>query len=325
LKALFNTYPVAFHTPGGGEIQLLRTKEALMRLGIDVELYDQWKPKIPDADVVHYFSVFGGSSVFCNFVKDQGKPLAISSVLYPHKNVERYPMGEIRHLLSIADIVLPNSIHEGELLSRVFDLPISKFRPVYNGVDGIFLSDPGFDGSLFRKAFSIDGPFLLSVANIEERKNQIALARALSKTDFQLILFGNIRDQAYYEEMHRVSNGKIRFLGYLPNHSELLRSAYLACDAFLLPSLLETPGLAALEAAAMGAKVVVTSVGSTQEYFENLVHYVDPEDETSFLPAIESALNTPATGALKNHIRSRFTWENAARQTLAAYREILGS
>ena len=275
--------------------------------------------------MVHYFSVFGGSSVFCNFVKDQGKPLAISSVLYPHKNLDRYPMGEIRHLLSIADVVLPNSIHEGELLSKVFDLPISKFRPVYNGVDKIFLSDPDFNGSLFREKFSVDGPFLLSVANIEERKNQIALARALAKTDFQLILFGNIRSQPYFDEMNRVSNGKIRYLGYLPNHSELLRSAYLACEAFLLPSFLETPGLAALEAAAMGAKVVVTSVGSTREYFENLVHYVDPEDESSILPAIDSALNAPASSALKKHVRSRFTWENAAKQTLSAYREILGS
>ncbi len=324
MKVLFNTYPIAFDTPGGGEIQLLRTRDALMRLGVDVELFNLWQPSIRTSDVVHYFSVFGGSSVFCNFVKDLGKPLAISSVLYPHKNLERYPMGEIRHLLSIADVVLPNSIHEGELLSKVFDLPVTKFCPVYNGVDSVFLSDPDFDGSLFRKKFDINGPFLLSVANIEERKNQIALARALSNTDFQLILFGNIRNQAYFEEMHRVSNGKIRYLGYLPNHSEILRSAYLACEAFLLPSLLETPGLAALEAAAMGAKVVVTSVGSTREYFENMVHYVDPDDESSILPAIHSALNSPVTSVLKDHVRSRFTWENAAHQTISAYRKILG-
>ncbi len=323
MKALFNTYPVAFDTPGGGEIQLLKTKSALEELGVEVSLFDTWHPKIREADVVHYFSVFGGSSVFCNFVKDRKKPLAISSVLYPHKNLERYPMGEIKHLLSIADVILPNSGHEGDLLSSVFDIPRTKFVPVYNGVDQVFLSDPAFDGSLFRKTYGIDGPFLLSVANIEERKNQIALARSMAGTDLTLVLFGNVRSQEYFDEMIRVSNGKIRYLGYLPNHSELLRSAYLAAEAFILPSLLETPGLAALEAGAMGAKVIVTSVGSTREYFEDLAHYVDPEDESTFLPTIHRALSTSKSTLLRDHIRNKFTWAHAAKQTLAAYQRIV--
>lgn len=322
MNILFNTYPIAFHTPGGGEIQLLKTKAALESLGEQLVLFDQWAPQIRQADVVHYFSVFGGSSVFCNFIKEQEKPLAISSILYPHKNLERYPMAEITHLLNISDIILPNSFHEGELLARVCGVPIEKFHPVYNGVDKVFQIDPAFDGRLFRQHFSIEEPFLLSVANVEHRKNQIALARALSKTDHVLVLFGNIRDQSYYDEMMKVSNGKIRYLGYLPNDSELLRSAYLACEVFLLPSLLETPGLAALEAAAMGAKVVITSVGSTREYFGNLVNYIDPEDESTILPAINAALEEQKSDDLKNHVRAHFTWDNAAKQTLDAYQKI---
>lgn len=323
MKILFNTYPIAFDTPGGGEIQLLKTKAALGRIGHDVMLFDPWVPQLREADVVHYFSVYGGSSVFCDFVKAKKKPLAISSVLYPHKQIDQYPMAEIRHLLRICDIVLPNSRAEAELLADVCDVPIEKFHPVYNGVDEIFLSDPDFDGALFCEHFNVHDPFLLSVGNIEQRKNQVALARALASTDYMLVLLGHIRDQTYFEEMIKVSNGRIRYLGHVPNDSPLLRSAYLACDAFLLPSLLETPGLAALEAAAMGAKVVVTSVGSTREYFGDLVQYIDPEDESTFVPAIDSAVEEKQTTHLKSHVRAQFTWRNAAMQTSSAYQKLL--
>jgi glycosyltransferase involved in cell wall biosynthesis len=321
MNILFNTYPIAFHTPGGGEIQLMQTKTSLERLGENVMLFDTWAPQIDKSDVVHHFSVYGGSSVFCNFIKSNRKPLAVSSILYPHKDIDRYPMTEINHILQNCDIVLPNSFHEGELISRVCNVPIEKFYPVYNGVDELFISKPDFDGLYFREYFGVMEPFLLCVANIEHRKNQLALARSLSKTN--LVLLGNIRDQTYFDEMIRVSNGKIRYLGYLPNDSKLLRSAYLACEAFVLPSLLETPGLAALEAAAMGAKVVITSVGSTREYFGEYVNYRDPEDEESFLPAINASLEESKSTNLQSYVKSNFSWNRAAISSLEAYKKII--
>ncbi len=322
MKILFNTYPIAFDTPGGGEIQLLKTKVALELLGQRVELYDQWNPQLTSFQIAHYFSVFGGSSIFCNFVKNKKIPLAISSVLFPHKNTEQYPMAEISNLLKMCDVILPNSIMEAQLLADVFDVPIEKFSHVYNGVDDIFLEEPEISPEIFRSHFGIQEKFLLNVANIESRKNQLMLSRALAKTDYTLVIFGNIRDHHYYKQMQLESNGKIKYLGYLPNHSPLLRSAYSACELFVLPSLLETPGLAALEAAAVGAKVAVTGVGSTKEYFQDFVEYFDPEDEHSFLATIEKALSAPRSLSLKKHIARNFTWHKAGLQTLAAYRKV---
>ena len=75
MRVLFNTYPVAFDCPGGGEIQLLESKKALERVGLEVLLYNFWHPRFDDVDLVHYFSVQGGSMNFCSHVKRRGLPL----------------------------------------------------------------------------------------------------------------------------------------------------------------------------------------------------------------------------------------------------------
>ena len=69
MRVLFNTYPVAFDCPGGGEMQLLKCKQALESLGVEVLLFDPWRPQFEQVDVVHYFSVQGGSMNFCDYVK----------------------------------------------------------------------------------------------------------------------------------------------------------------------------------------------------------------------------------------------------------------
>lgn len=326
MKVLFNVYPIAFDCPGGGEIQLLKTREALQALGAEVRLYDQWNPQLGWPQVVHYFSVFGGSEVFCNYIKAKGLPLVISPILWPRGDTSGYPMDLIHYLLHRADLLFPNSKLEAEALADVFSVPIEKFHITYNGVDEIFLIEQQPDPSLFRNAFQIEGPFALCVGNIETRKNQIRLAEAAAALKLKTLLFGNIRDQNYFEDVMRLGKGYVEYRGYLPHHDPLLRSAYQACDVFVLPSTLETPGLAALEAAALGANIVVTQEGSTREYFGDDVVYVDPFSTESIRLALESALQNQADPdrreSLKKRIQGSFTWRHTAQACLSGYRKL---
>lgn len=328
-KILINTYPIAFDTPGGGEIQLLKTVEALKASLSTVDFYDQWKSSISGYDLVHYFSVFGGSSVFCGFVKNhKRKPLVISSVLWPAGDTSGYPMEEIRFLLNAADRVLPNSEAEADLLTRVFQIPREKFDVVYNGIDPIFLQEEQPAPSLFREKFNIKGPFVLNVGNIELRKNQIRLAEVCKKIGAQLVLVGHVRSDEYLKSV-LAANPETRYIGSLDHHSAELRSAFRACSVFALPSLLETPGLAALEAFALGAPLVVTSEGSTREYFGEMASYVNPleaEDIYQKLGALwekQVSENAKAPRTIRSEAR-RFSWANTAEQTLASYAKALG-
>lgn len=323
MRVLFNTYPVAFDCPGGGEIQLLRSQEALERAGVEVLRFDPWQPQFDRADVVHFFSVVGGSACFCDHVKRRGLPLVLSPVLWlTTENQRTMPLGEIGALLHLADRILPNSQAELDQLAAHFGLRPEKMTITYNAVDPMFASP--VDPDDFRRHFAITRPFVLNVANVEPRKNQLALARVALELGVDLVVLGHVREPTYLAACAAAGGPSWKYLGPVAHGGALLRAAYRACAAFVLPSLLETPGLAALEAALAGAAVVVTEVGSAREYFADLATYVNPLDPATIRQGIEAALARPADGRLRQWISERFTWDRTAQQLRAAYAEVLG-
>ncbi len=322
MRVLFNTYPVAFDCPGGGEIQLLKCKQSLEALGVDVVLFDPWRPQFDRVDLVHYFSVQGGSMNFCDYVKRIELPLVISPIVWlTHENRRRLPLGEIRDLLHRCDRILPNSRAECEQLAEAFDVDPERFTVVPNGVDPSF-GVPA-DPDAFRRKFDLEGPFLLNVANVEPRKNQRRLAQVAKRMDVDLVLLGHVRDQDYLRDCLADGGPRVRYVGPLDHADPLLKSAYRACQVFVLPSLLETPGLAALEAAAQGAKVVVTAEGATREYFGVLAEYADPTSTASLQRAIEKQWAASPGDLLRRRVLENFTWTHAGKALVDAYQRTL--
>jgi glycosyltransferase involved in cell wall biosynthesis len=324
MKIVFNTYPWAFDVPGGGEMQLMAYHRYLPMVGATPTLFDAWNPSLDDFDIVHYFSVVGGSVHFCGYVKRLGLPLVVSSSLWITKETrELYPVEEIRAQLALADIVVANADVEGDQLSQVLDLPREKFITVYNGVEDEFL-DPA-DPNLFRQREPGCESFLLTVGNIEPRKNQLSLVRALKRfQDLKLVLIGYVRDPVYADQCFREGKDQIVYLGPLPHSAALLRAAMAACDAFVIPSTLETPSLAALEAAAQGARVLINEVGSTREYFGDLATYLNPNDVDSIAEGIAKVLSSArSSDELRDKISSNFTWRRVLPSLTKAYGELL--
>ena len=323
MRVLFNTYPMAFHTPGGGEIQLLAYQEHLPNHGVEVTLFDQWNPRFLEHDLVHFFSCIGGSHHFCAFVRKIGLPLVISSSLWiTEETKSQFPADEIRHQLSLAERVVVNSDIECETLARVLDLPPDKFVTVYNGIDDVFFEP--CSPEIFRQSFGINERFVLNVGNIEPRKNQLRLIEAMKQfPDLRLVLIGHVRDPGYARECIRAGKDKATLLGPINHSSELLRSAYSACEAFVAPSLLETPGLAALEARAMGCRVVITKVGSTREYFGDSVHYVDPTNVESISHGLALAMEGPSGIDAGTFVREKHGWTAVTRKLCETYSKLL--
>jgi glycosyltransferase involved in cell wall biosynthesis len=317
LRVLFGTYPWAFETPGGGEIQLRKYAQYLPSHGIDVQLHDPWQRSLAGAAVFHFFSCLSGSVHFCSYVKKCGLPLVISSSLWVDEETRHlYPIDEIRAQLSLADVVVTNSEMESEQLAHALELPRERFVAVFNGFEQHFAAS---DPRPFREKFGVSGSFVLNVANIEPRKNQLGLVRALKGTGLPLVLIGSPRDRAYADQVLAEGGGEVTYLGALDHEDSHLASAYAGCVAFVLPSLLETPGLAALEAAAGGASVAITAGGSTREYFGDHVHYVDPNDLTSIRQGVECAIARGADPSLKSHVMPRFGWKTVTKELVRVY------
>ncbi|WP_117235679.1 glycosyltransferase [Vibrio maerlii] len=323
MKVLFATYPMAFHTPGGGEIQLLAYKKALEGKGVQVDLFNPWKPNFVEYDLVHFFSCVGGSIHFCNFIRNLGIPLVVTSSLWiTEETKELYPYEEISAQLNLSDSIITNSEMESDELSKVLNIEREKFHSVYNAVDELFFNK--VDGSLFRNEFDIEGKFVLNVANIEPRKNQLSLARAMqSFDDRKLVLIGHVRDHSYFDAVKaELAPEKIVHIDGIDHYSPLLRSAYDAADVFCLPSTLETPGLAALEAKALGTKGVITQEGSTKEYFGDSVVYCDPSNDYSIREAIKEATSNDDK-IVSSKADNLYSWDEAIEKLIITYEETI--
>lgn len=322
MKLLFNTYPMAFHTPGGGEVQLMQYRKHLLGHDVEVTLLDLWAPQFKSHDIVHFFSCMSGSLHFCSFVKSIGMPLLVSPNLWITEETKgNYPFDEIRLMFVLSDRVVCNSDAECDLLATVFNIEREKFVTVYNGIDRQFLvaTDPG----IFRSARGIEGPFVLNVANIEPRKNQLNMIRALkAHPELTLVLVGHIRDAEYAKRCIEEGGDQLKYLGPLAHDSDELRSAYTACSVFALPSTLETPGLAALEAFACGAPVVVTGEGCTREYFGDGARYVDHGDIAGIGNAIAESASRRKTFLPTMVASANYTWDKVVEHLVDVYGEV---
>jgi len=345
VRIAFFTYPSAFQNVGGGEIQLRKTREYLEKAGKRVDLFDPWKSRVEDYDVLHVFSSVGDCLGLARTAKSRGVKVVTSTVLWSdwrralhtdggtrekadlvlrHAMKVAFPYfpSARRSLLDLSDRLFPNSAAEKDQIAQLFAISPAKIRVVPNGVDPDF--DEGADPVLF-EGYSGEKGFLLSVGRIEPRKNQLNLIRAVKGLSGErLVLVGDpvTGYEDYFERCRREGEGFTRFVPMVPHGSALQKSAYAACKAFVLQGWFETPGLAALEAALCGARLAVTSGGSTREYFEDTAEYLDPSSPEDIRRALRAAIAAPAARATAR-VRARYTWDKVAAETYVGYEEAL--
>ncbi|MDD5194098.1 MAG: glycosyltransferase [Candidatus Omnitrophica bacterium] len=344
MKVAFFVYPAAFQTPGGGEVLLLKTKESLQTKGVSVKLFNQWEDKLKDFDILHVFSSVKDCLGLMEAAKNVGVKVALSPIYWStlKRSVHEYGtrpkklrmilqhMAKViapvlpssrRKIFQVVDVILPNSEAEAEQVSRLFAIDKKKMRVVFLGADERFRKA---DKKEFIDKYKVED-FILSVGRIEPRKNQLNLIKAARGLNKRIVFVGNpaIGYEGYYNACKKIAPENTLFIERLEHSSTLLASAYAACSVFVLQGWFETPGLVALEAALAGARLAVTSGGSTREYFKEYVEYFNPASPLSICRAIEKSLLREKTDDLREYIAKNFLWENVAQQNIRVYEELL--
>ncbi len=301
-------------------MQLLQSKAALELRGYTIGLYNMWNPQ-SEFSIFHQFSVASGLEEVFDTYKNSGKKMILSPILWANFQETSEAYRYIRSLLNSSDGILTNSNIESEQIAKDFSIPREKFFKTRNSIDSKFLVDGSAE--LFRKATGISSEFVLSVANIDQRKNTAALVRACKKLNLPLACIGHIRDRHYFDSFKKEYSA---FFHLGPSSDvEFLKSAYRACRVFALPSFCETPSIAALEAASQGAPIVITKEGSTTEYFGSSALYVDPRDDSSIEECIMHAWRNGPRSGVAAEIRRMYTWEKTAEEISAVYKNVLDS
>lgn len=259
--------------------------------------------------------------------------LKISYQLYAGWQRLHYPVSATwqiqRQLLKSAKVILPNSKAEAAQVLRDFRLGLDASRPSIRVVPNAVRldlfepkpeADTGFMSQLGVKEF------VLQVGRIAPEKNILGLIEVLFDDPIPIVFIGQA--SPYYSEyvkachVRAARRGRVHFIDQIPHVS--LPGIYAAATIHVLPSWRETPGLASLEAAASGCRVVSTSIGSAREYFGRYVLYCDPRDPGSIYRAISATMKLPPPAGLRRHVLDHYTWEIAAKATLEAYLLALG-
>ena len=112
MQIVFATYPWAYFTPGGGEIQIEKLYKYIKYKGIDIYKFDSWNPSY-ESNLYHFFSCMGGSIDFCNYLKSINKKLVLSTSLWITRDtIENYNIQQIKLQMLVADRIIVNSDKE---------------------------------------------------------------------------------------------------------------------------------------------------------------------------------------------------------------------
>lgn len=231
----------------------------------------------------------------------------------------------VREMADLADRLVLLSEREGARLARI-GARVEHARVVRNPVDAAFFA--GADPALFRRETGL-ADFVLCVARIEPRKNQLLLAHALRGSGVKLVLLGHSGHPDYRELVELHGGPDLVIMDRLPPNSPLLASALAAARVAVLPSWAEGAPLAALEAAAAGAALVLSDESGESEYFGRFARYIDPADPASIraavLEAFETRRDAAEIAAQQAHIATAFSWDRHREATEAVHAEALAA
>ena len=241
-----------------------------------------------------------------------------------------------RTVKSAARVITPSEFSKQRILSA-YRLDEAKVVVLPNGVSSEFrpisreISQRWVDAK-----FGLPRPFILTVGDLQPRKNHVALIRAFEKLvhahphlTHHLVIVGKEtwRASAVRAAAKRSSLAdRIHFTGFVSD--EGLRKLYGACDLFVYPSLYEGFGLPIVEAMACGRAVACSNTTAMPEVADSAAILFNPKSEDEMVLAMRDLLLNPELRQRMERLglqrAAMFSWESNAAKTLDLYYEVAG-
>jgi glycosyltransferase involved in cell wall biosynthesis len=201
-----------------------------------------------------------------------------------YKTFEKTPIRTLfnirKRILDSANLILCGCEEEKNELTECFGTEATKIIVNHLGINNLLLDlDKTVTEELFYNKYGIKDFVIFAAAEINKRKNQLALVKALQGTDIKVVLTGCNKILVDGFEDVTKSNTNILCLGSL-SYKELV-SAYKCAKVSISLSSSETAGLALLESAYFGCNIVASKIPSFVEYIGDKAVFLETTDQTT--------------------------------------------
>jgi glycosyltransferase involved in cell wall biosynthesis len=247
--------------------------------------------------------------------------------------------GQIERAVESAEHIIAVSESTKSDLVALAGADARKITVVYEAAGPSFQPADAAQIAAVRQRYGLQDDYILFVSTIEPRKNIPFLLEAYAQMRStwsgagdapRLVLAGKkgwLYDSVFVIMEQLGLSTSVVFTGGIP--IEDLPALYSGALCFVLPSLYEGFGLPVLEAMSCGAPVIATNVSSLPEVAGDAALLVDPQDMLGLAMALQRLCQDEALRqdliARGRAQAARFSWQRAARETIAIYKAVGGT
>lgn len=253
----------------------------------------------------------------------------------------RYLLQSRLNLISNANLIVSISDATALDTSRVLGIRKESICTVHTEADARFSPHPRGRRAAFALLpanLGIEPDFILSVGNVDPRKNIPALLRAFAclprhlRDTYQLVLTASQASDPQLRELESFADGvgirsRVTVLPFIDD--SLMVRLYQACYGMVYPSSYEGLGLPVLEAMRCGAAVIASDIPPICELIHDPEGRFDPSDIHSFGRKLERLL-TDSAFAERRRVQGmsdagRFSWKASCDNLVRAYHRVAAS
>lgn len=235
---------------------------------------------------------------------------------------------KIQYAVNVANHIIAISEQTKSDIINYLKVEKEKISVIYQGCNRAFKKEYSNDRkSRVKKKFALPEEYILNVGTLQDRKNALALLKAIHTTGYHLVLVG--KEKKYAKKLHqfiRENNleHQVTFLKEI--NTEELAITYQNATIFCYPSFCEGFGIPIIEALFSKLPVVTTKNGCFPEAAGPDSVYIDPFDVVQIRNVITELFENPKKReemAEKGYLYvQRFSDENVAKNLLNLYKTI---